>query len=48
MENGFMKTLVVVLVLLYIFSPVDACPGIIDDVIIALVAVVAQKQLATY
>ena len=48
MENGFMKTLVVVLVLLYIFSPVDACPGIIDDVIIALVAVTVHKQLSVY
>lgn len=48
MENSFMKTLVVVLVLLYILSPVDACPGIIDDVIVALVAVVAQKQQAAY
>ena len=46
MNNGFVKTLVIVLVLLHIISPVDACPGIIDDVIIALVAVTANKWLS--
>ncbi len=46
MNNGFIKTLVIVLVLLYIISPVDACPGIIDDVIIALVAVAVHNRLS--
>lgn len=48
MNNGFMKTLVVILVVLYIVSPIDACPGIIDDIIIALVAVAASKRLSAF
>ena len=46
MNNSCLKTLVVILVLLYIISPVDACPGIFDDVIVGLVAVAAQSRLA--
>ena len=45
MNNGFMKSIVIALVLLYIVSPADACPGIIDDVIVALVAVAVSNRL---
>ena len=48
MNNSFINALVVVLVLLYIVSPVDACPGIIDDVIIGLVAATAHNRLAAH
>ncbi len=37
------KVILVVVVLLYIISPVDFMPGPIDDVIVALLAVATQK-----
>ncbi len=42
MSNG-VKVILVILVLAYIFSPVDAYPGPIDDVIVALLGVAAMK-----
>ena len=47
MSNDFLKTLVVVVVLLYIHSPLDACPGPIDDVIVAVLGIAAHKKLTT-
>lgn len=46
MNNDFLKTLVLVVVLLYILSPIDACPGPIDDVIVALLGIAARKKLS--
>lgn len=43
--NDFMKTLILVVVLLYIVSPIDAVPGPIDDVIVALLGIAARKHL---
>ena len=43
--NDFMKTLILVVVLLYIVSPIDAAPGPIDDVLVALFGMAAQKRL---
>jgi len=45
--NDFGKTLVLVVVLLYIISPIDAVPGPIDDVIVALLGMAARKHLTT-
>ena len=41
--NGIFKGMLLVLVLLYVLSPVDACPGPIDDIIVILLAFSAQK-----
>ena len=38
------KTLLLVLMILYIISPIDACPGPIDDVIVAMIMLAAQKK----
>ena len=38
------KTLLLGLMILYIISPLDACPGPIDDVILAIVMLIAQKK----
>lgn len=46
MRNDFLKTIILVAVLLYIVSPIDACPGPIDDVIVALLGVAARKKLS--
>ncbi len=37
MRNDFLRGLLVGLIILYIVSPVDALPGPIDDLILALV-----------
>lgn len=43
MSNG-LRTLVILFVLLYVLSPVDAAPGPIDDVIVMLLGMNAFKD----
>ncbi|MBR3354578.1 MAG: hypothetical protein IKG47_04380 [Oscillospiraceae bacterium] len=38
------KTLLLVLMILYIISPFDACPGPIDDILLAMIMLAAQKK----
>ena len=42
--NKSLKSLLYVLLFLYVLSPVDACPGIIDDVIVVFVALNALDE----
>lgn len=44
--NNFMKGLVVMAVLMYIVSPIDACPGPIDDIIVIMLGFASRKKLA--
>lgn len=37
--NGVMKGMLLVLLLIYVISPVDLCPGPVDDIILLLCAV---------
>ena len=41
-----MKGMILVLMILYILSPIDACPGPIDDVIVLLVGIATRKGVA--
>lgn len=41
--NGVAKGMIIVLMILYILSPVDACPGPIDDIIVLLIGLAATK-----
>ena len=34
--SGIMKGMLLILMVLYIVSPIDACPGPIDDIIVLL------------
>ncbi len=43
--NDAMKVMILVLMVLYIVSPIDACPGPIDDLIILLIGIAAQKRV---
>ena len=36
-----MKQIILILILLYVLSPVDCCPGPVDDLIICLAALAA-------
>ncbi len=44
--SGVAKGMLFVLLILYIVSPLDLCPGPIDDVIVLLVGIAAQKSLS--
>lgn len=43
--NGVAKGMLLVLIILYVISPIDFCPGPIDDIIVILLGVAAQKTL---
>ena len=43
--EGVMRGMLIVLVILYIVSPVDLCPGPIDDILVLLLGIAAQKNI---
>lgn len=43
--NDLMKILMIGLIIVYVVSPVDAFPGPIDDAIVVLLGMAAQKGL---
>ena len=45
MNYSALRLLIIVLVLLYIVSPVDAAPGPVDDVVVAVLGIAAHKKL---
>ncbi len=46
MDSGFMKGMLLALVIFYVVSPVDALPGPIDDIIVIMLGIAARKRLA--
>lgn len=44
--NDLMKGLVIMAILMYILSPIDAVPGPVDDIIVLLLGIASQKKLA--
>lgn len=45
MSNAPLRTLVLVIVILYIVSPIDGFPGPIDDLIVAAMGVACRRKL---
>jgi len=45
MSDGTMRILVLFFVFLYVISPLDGCPGPIDDLIVIIMGFAAQKRL---
>lgn len=43
--NDVIKGMILVLMILYIVSPLDACPGPLDDFIVLLIGIAACKGL---
>ena len=41
------KGMILVLMILYIASPIDACPGPIDDLIVLFIGLAARKRVGT-
>ncbi len=44
--NGFLKGILMLVVILYIVSPVDAVPGPVDDILLVLFSV-AMRRMGT-
>lgn len=44
--NEVMKVMMLVSTIIYIISPIDACPGPIDDLIVIALSIAARKQIA--
>ena len=44
MNDDTMSTLVLIFVILYLISPVDGCPGPIDDLIVLIIALAARRK----
>ena len=43
--DGVKKGMLIMLILLYIISPIDACPGSpVDDLIVLLIGIAASKN----
>ena len=42
--NNLSKGMIIALMILYIVSPIDACPGPIDDIIVLLMGIAATKN----
>lgn len=43
--NNVLRGVILMAVILYIVSPIDACPGPIDDIIVALLGLAARKKI---
>lgn len=43
--NGVAKGMLLALMILYIVSPVDACPGPVDDMIVLFIGLAASKGM---
>ena len=41
--NDVSKGMMIILMILYVLSPIDACPGPIDDLIVILIGIAATK-----
>lgn len=41
------KGVLLVFMILYIVSPIDFCPGPVDDLIVLLIGIAAQKGIGT-
>ncbi len=46
--SGVLKGMLVVLLIIYIVSPLDLCPGPVDDIILLLCAIGGGALSSTY
>lgn len=46
--NGVLKGMLLILLIIYIISPIDLCPGSVDDIILLLCAVGGGALSSTY
>ena len=46
MENTGLKLFILIFIILYFLSPVDACPGPVDDILVTLIGGASIKGLS--
>lgn len=46
MKDSTFKTLILIAVILYVVSPVDMWPGLLDDIIVVILGAMARKSIA--
>lgn len=46
--SGVLKGMLVILLIIYIVSPLDLCPGPVDDIILLLCAIGGSALNSTY
>lgn len=46
--SGVLKGMLVILLIVYIVSPLDLCPGPVDDIILLLCAIRGSALSSTY
>ncbi|MDO4990763.1 MAG: hypothetical protein Q4E45_09695 [Eubacteriales bacterium] len=44
--DDFMRAAILIFMILYLVSPIDACPGPLDDAVIILIGMALRRQLA--
>ncbi len=44
-KNQLMKLLMLVFTIAYVVSPVDICPGPVDDLIMVMLSLAAQRKM---
>lgn len=45
--NRILKGLLITILIVYVVSPIDFCPGPIDDIILVLISMASNKGLET-
>ena len=45
MNDDTMRVLVLIFVILYVLSPIDGCPGPIDDLIVIIMGAAVRRNL---
>ena len=43
--SEFIKVIIMIIMIIYIFSPIDACPGPIDDLLVLIIGLAARKGM---
>ncbi|MBR4628374.1 MAG: hypothetical protein IKO47_11905 [Ruminococcus sp.] len=43
--NDVMKGMLIILVIIYVISPIDFVPGPVDDIIVILLGIASQKEI---
>ena len=44
--DDFMRAAILIFMVFYLVSPIDACPGPIDDAVVILIGMALRRQLA--
>ena len=44
--DDFMRAAILIFMILYLVSPIDACPGPLDDAAVILIGMALRRQLA--